>query len=130
MARILIGWKLMSAQGTKLIGFVKGLGVDLTKSENGWNQNKVVSGAHLLSRKMDETKTKLCPADSYLVWKWTKQKQKWWRRISSVQESADERMEARVLIEAEEQTQVVRREAMRHENVIKKEMRRASAGGI
>ena len=47
-----------------------------------------------------------------------------------MQESADERMEARVLIEAEEQTQVVRREAMRHENVIKKEMRRASAGGI
>ena len=37
---MLIGWKLMSAQGIKQIGGVKGGA--RTYSENGWNQNKVV----------------------------------------------------------------------------------------
>ena len=58
------------------------------------------------------------------------------RRIAGGQESADERMEARVLIRAEcswlteEENEVAGREFRSQENVIKKEMRRASGGGI
>ena len=56
--------------------------------------------------------------------------------MSSAQESANERMEACVLIAAEcswlteEENKVVGREVKHHENANKKEMRRASAGGI